>query len=456
VKALAANLAAGLRVLVFQRTTLAAFRPSADQWVALAILQAGCLLAGDYLRMPADAELNVFAFADYGLLLVALMLSGYLLGRLWRDRALALAVPVVVVSVVLPFSVAAELAIWWWDEAQVERDWAVALLAAWLALALLRSFYLLGGGRVGRAVAGITVAAAVWAWPLLLIGQGDFWQGAPPLALEEDLLPMPSIDGEEVMYRQPELLAAALAALQPQRSGVADTYFLGFAGDGAQQVFAKEASYARAIWDRRYDSRGRSLLLVNDPDTVDELPIASATNLRVALARLGALLNKDEDLLVLFLTSHGSREFELAVDLDPIALNPLTPAELKRDLDEAGIKWRIIIVSACYAGGYVAPLRDPYTIVMTAAASDRTSFGCDTDRDFTYFGEAYFRDALAQGVPLLDAFRQAASHIREREQREGLTPSLPQLEVGAEIAARLPVWEARWRKSECIPAGTTC
>ena len=29
-------------------------------------------------------------------------------------------------------------------------------------------------------------------------------------------------------------------------------------------------------------------------------------------------------------------------------------------LDESGIRWRVIIISACYAGGFVEPLRDPF------------------------------------------------------------------------------------------------
>jgi hypothetical protein len=97
----------------------------------------------------------------------------------------------------------------------------------------------------------------------------------------------------------------------------------------------------------------------------------------------------------------------------------------------------VIVVSACYAGGYIEPLRDANSIVITAAAADRTSFGCETGRDFTYFGEAYFRDALARTRSFTDAFELAKAAVAKKEAEEHLTPSSPQIWVGPAIAERL-------------------
>ena len=63
-------------------------------------------------------------------------------------------------------------------------------------------------------------------------------------------------------------------------------------------------------------------------------------------------------------------------------------------LRESGIRWRVIVVSACYAGSFIEPLRDENTDHPDRGGRDRTSFGCSDDNDLTYFGEAFYRDAL--------------------------------------------------------------
>jgi len=106
-------------------------------------------------------------------------------------------------------------------------------------------------------------------------------------------------------------------------------------------------------------------------------------------------------------------------------------------LQQSGVKWRVIVVSACYAGGFIEPLRDENSVVITAAAQDRSSFGCEPDREFTYFGEAYFRDALARTRSFTGAFELAKEIVAKKEADEKLTPSLPQMWVGPAIAERL-------------------
>ena len=148
-------------------------------------------------------------------------------------------------------------------------------------------------------------------------------------------------------------------------------------------------------------------------------------------------MNADEDTLFLFLSSHGYRDHRLSAVQPPLELASLTPTALARLLQDAGIKWRVIVVSACYSGGYIEPLRDDNTIVITASAAERTSFGCETGRDFTYFGEAYFRDALERTRSFTQAFELAKASVAKREADEGLTPSLPQMWVGRAIGERL-------------------
>jgi hypothetical protein len=145
-----------------------------------------------------------------------------------------------------------------------------------------------------------------------------------------------------------------------------------------------------------------------------------------------------EDVLVLLLTSHGSREDGISIrtGLLPIG-SDLPPGDLRAALDDSGIKWRIVIVSACYAGVFVEPLKSDTTLVITAADADHTSFGCADDRDLTYFGEAFLRDALPRAPSLEAAFRSAREDIAGREKAEKLTPSHPQFFVGEAMARKL-------------------
>jgi hypothetical protein len=101
-------------------------------------------------------------------------------------------------------------------------------------------------------------------------------------------------------------------------------------------------------------------------------------------------MDPDEDILMLFLTSHGSEDHELAVDFWPLELNTIKPEDLRKALDEAGIRFRVLVISACYSGGFLPALSDDNTLIMAAAAADRQSFGCANENEYTYFGRALF------------------------------------------------------------------
>jgi hypothetical protein len=141
--------------------------------------------------------------------------------------------------------------------------------------------------------------------------------------------------------------------------------------------------------------------------------------------------------LFLSISSHGAQDPAIVVSNSQLPLNDLTGEDLADALRDSGIRWRVIIISACYAGGFIEPLRDPQTIIITAAAADRTSFGCSNDSDLTYFGEAFYRDALPGARSLRAAFDAAKTAIAAREGREHVEASNPQAYFGAKIEAKL-------------------
>lgn len=239
-----------------------------------------------------------------------------------------------------------------------------------------------------------------------------------------------------ISERQGALLTDILGRLAPQRPGITDLYFVGFAGYARQDVFLREMLASSLLLEEKFGAAGRSVLLVNNAATVRHFPLANRENLGTVLHGIGERMDPREDILFLFLTSHGRPNW-LAVDFYPFQFQDLSARELRTILDWSGINWRIIVVSACYSGSFIDALADDNTLIITAARRDRTSFGCGHEYNFTYFGGAYFDVALRKTRSFTAAFRKARKAIGEREAAEGLRPSLPQMVMGKALAPKL-------------------
>jgi hypothetical protein len=246
---------------------------------------------------------------------------------------------------------------------------------------------------------------------------------------------------------QRQTLLAAVARMDRGNGAGGDVYFVGFAGFGEQKVFRKEAELGRQVFGARYATGNRSLLLVNDVHDRRTYPLATFENLRIAVDAIGRRMHPDRDTLVLMLTSHGNDEDGIAITNGRMPEDALSPGDLQMILDESHIRWRVIVVSACYSGIFIPALRNDSTLIMTAADSRHSSFGCDDTRDLTYFGEALLRDVLPHACSLGQAYRDMAHIIRQREADEGEIHSNPRLFVGPEMQARLPQLDAAAARS---------
>jgi hypothetical protein len=248
---------------------------------------------------------------------------------------------------------------------------------------------------------------------------------------------------EPLLYGQAEQLTAAMARLDTRRREGGAVYFVGFAGDGDQGIFRREALLADRAIGRHFGEQGRSLNLINDDEDRETYPLASVTGLSQALKLLGGRIDRANDVVVLTLTSHGSTDGGLDVSNGMVPLQDLGWEDVREAFDSAGIKWRVVIVSACYSGVFVDALRSDTSMVITAADKSHSSFGCVDNRELTYFGEAFFKDALPVSDSLEHAFARAASLIKAKETAQGLRHSNPQMFVGAQMRAKLAAIEAR-------------
>lgn len=255
---------------------------------------------------------------------------------------------------------------------------------------------------------------------------------------------------EAALYGQPALLEQSLARVKVGEPGKAEMYLLAVGGDGSQEVFRREVEFVKSQFDRDFGTAERSLALVNSRTTVDTLPMATVTSIRRALDAFAERMNKDEDILFLFLTSHGSQDHRLVLGQNGMSLRNLPAVELADLLAASGIRWKVVVVSACYSGGFIEPLKNDGTLIITAARHDRTSFGCADDNDFTYFGRAFFQESLPQAASFVEAFDKAESLVRGWEEDEDQR-SLPQIHRAPAVEAQLQ----RWREALLRAAPTT-
>jgi hypothetical protein len=326
----------------------------------------------------------------------------------------------------------------------LSQNW---LLGVTIVALIYSLFYLARGLRAFTgesqrvaAIAGVIfVAAFIWLSDALDVIP-DVW-AAPELETAADNNDA-SADAESLLFEQPGRIDQLLAGTGAEASPSPRSFFLGFAGVGEQKVFTQEIGLASRVLSERYGMGARGLSLINDERDLERAPLASVSGLRYALRGLAARMNLGRDVLFLSISSHGIQDPAIAVSNSQLPLNDLTREDLAQALNDSGIKWRVIIISACYAGGFIDSLKDPKTIIITAAAADRTSFGCSNDSDLTYFGEAFYRDALPGARSLRDAFEKAKSAIAARERRERVDPSRPQAYFGSELEARLDAMSA--------------
>ncbi|MFZ5638632.1 MAG: C13 family peptidase [Pseudomonadota bacterium] len=242
--------------------------------------------------------------------------------------------------------------------------------------------------------------------------------------------------------RERARIANALAALTPQRPGQPDLYAVSFGGDSSEDVFRNEADYFGRLMSERFGARGRVVTLINHEESLVDKPrpLATLHNLRATLAGIGKAMDPEQDVLVLFMTMHGTPQHQLFVRMAPAYLDLIDPEELRKALDDAGIRNRVLVISACFSGGFVPALKNDDTLILTAAHRNRPSFGCGADSDATYFGRAWMIEGLNETTDFIAAFEAAKTRIAERERTEGFRPSRPQIEIGDAIGPRLDAW----------------
>ncbi len=255
------------------------------------------------------------------------------------------------------------------------------------------------------------------------------------------------VETDRLWEAQPDLVGKQLSALDQPQSRKRNIYAIAVAAQGTQKLFSREVHNALGAFASGFGSEYRGgVLLSNGGNDFFQAPLATRGNIGTVARAIGKNVDPAKDVVVMYLAAHGGRDAVLMTDLPNYdRVQPISSIALAKALEGSGIRKRVIIISACYSGSWIPALANDDTIVITAAAADRTSFGCSDEREMTFFGEAFLKGSLQRGASLRDTFEKAKAKLEVWEKADGLTPSKPQAYVGKNMQ---DIWSTAQPKRE--------
>jgi hypothetical protein len=402
---------------------------ASESWIAaMAVLTLGVWIALDRLRAGPNANFMSWNIPAIGSCVLLMLGAAFIASRASAPR-IPFRMALYIVIAVAPFLVA----VWWLADTRIGSALFIKRLLglyaiAYVALNLRR---LTGTWQVRATVLLLVTFGLAYEADQQAYWSASVWIPAPT-GDEEDYANS-SRKTESLLFDQRTKIDAVVNGFAVSADKAPRIFFVGFAGVASQRVFAEEIKFGAERVAARFNVEDRQLLLLNDRRDLATFPIGTVTSLAYGLKLIGQKMDPDRDILFLALSSHGSSDPSLSVSNSVLSLQQLTGEDLSAALQASGIKRRIIVISACHAGAFIPQLKNPDSIIITAAAADKTSFGCSDDRDLTYFGEAFYRDALPKAQNLQDAFNHAKDAIAARETQEHQKTSDPQAYFGSDL-----------------------
>lgn len=245
---------------------------------------------------------------------------------------------------------------------------------------------------------------------------------------------------EYAVYKESAGLQRALDAVQVSDAKKIELYSLVVAGYGTEEVFRRESKFIENLFSSQYHNNNTAIYLSNSQRSLDEHPMATRVSIQSAIEKIAASMDREQDIFFLYITSHGSKNKTIALTHNGLALADIDSKWLGDLLKATGIRHRVVVLSACFSGGFIDDINDENTLVMTAASAKKTSFGCADDSLFTYFGKAYFKESLKPGVDFEQAFYRARGLVEEWETAGEITPSEPQIRPNPRVTGYVKRW----------------
>ena len=205
-------------------------------------------------------------------------------------------------------------------------------------------------------------------------------------------------------------------------------HYVGIAGYD-HYVFDHEIREVKNILYRNYKLDDLIHLLSNYDNYID------AEKFDLLFETLRTKIPKN-DVVLFYITSHGIKEGAVAFQKNENLYAKIFPRDLKKYIDSAQLKNVILIISTCYSGSF-KKIANNNILVITASNSDKTSYGCKPDNDWTFFGRAFFVESLSKNKNFIKAFESARKIIKKWETEGELIPSEPQISGGKSVIKML-------------------
>jgi hypothetical protein len=159
-------------------------------------------------------------------------------------------------------------------------------------------------------------------------------------------------------------------------------------------------------------------------------PYATTENIAQVLKKASAMA-RPEDKVVVLMSTHG-RPDVLSVNFAAQYYPHVNAKVLNQWLTELRGKPTLLVLSACFSGSFLQTLGGPSRVILTAAAEDRSSFGCQFQSTNTYFIDALFNQPSLPNSTIEQLMAQAQVAIDKKERAQKLSPpSLPQIAIGS-------------------------
>ena len=161
-----------------------------------------------------------------------------------------------------------------------------------------------------------------------------------------------------------------------------------------------------------------------------QYPFATVDNLNRIFEFLSKVSNKHKLVLFFLISTHGNVGL-LSVNIDYSYYQPVKSVNLTKwlnSLSENSMK--TVVLSSCYSGSFIEPLSHTNSIILTASAKDRNSFGCHPMDKNTYFIQELFNPNFDMNADWIANFSNTEKSIVMLEKKERQSPpSNPQIFV---------------------------
>ena len=157
-------------------------------------------------------------------------------------------------------------------------------------------------------------------------------------------------------------------------------------------------------------------------------PADQATLQALALSFTQLNIRPEQDACLFYVSSHGKQGD--GVYMKRVHDGQLTPAQLNTALNwTCGTAPTVVMVSACYSGQFIQPLRADNRIIMTAASAQRPSFGCSEAQEYTFWDGCVI-DHFERSSTWENLYTNVKQCIAQKEQQLGYPASQPQAYFG--------------------------